>query len=108
MPDRLLIEDESLFPIQTFFNAVSDDSFVGVVDALTSGVGYSINDCHCHFPGDLDPGDEPFDGVQFSLFEQSIVISREELKSYLKLVCDEFVKRFPTERERINGLLARR
>ena len=87
MPNRLTLDDESLFPIQAFFDAVGDDSFVRVVDSLTKGVGYSINDCDCSFPDDLEPDEESFEGVRFSLFEQSIVISTEQLGQYIRLVC---------------------
>lgn len=107
MPNRLLVQSESHFPVQTFFNSIGDDSFVKMIDTLTNGVGYSINECDCTFPDDLDPDEEPFDGVRFSLFEESVIIDTDELKKHLKVVCDEFVKRHPETTEQINGFLGR-
>lgn len=105
MPDRLTLDDERLLPVQAFFNAIGEESFVRVIDSLTSGVGYTSNDCDCSFPGDLDPGEKVFQGIRFSLFEQSIVISHEELASYIKIVCQGHVDRHPTEQENIARIL---
>ena len=107
MPNRLTFDDESLFPIQAFFNTVGDDSFLRVVDSLTKGVGYSINDCDCSFPDDLEPDEQPFDGVRFSWFERSIVISTAQLGDYIRLLCKEFGEKSPTDHEQINDILAR-
>lgn len=107
MPDRLTIDDDILFPVQAFFNAVSDDSFIRVMDSLTNGVGYSIYECDCSFPGDLDPGEEIFQGVRFSLFEHSVVISNQELSSYIRKVYKGFVDRFPKEQENLARILNR-
>jgi hypothetical protein len=91
MPQRLEITNPDLFPIQAFFNSVSDASFMKVVDCLTSRIGYSINETNCTFPGDLDPGEESFEGVCLSLFEESVVISLVQLREYLEIVCRNYV-----------------
>jgi hypothetical protein len=95
MPTRLTLSDPTLLPIQAFFNAVGDESFLRVIDCLTRGIGFSINDVDCSFPGDLDAGDHPFDGVRFSLFEQHVVIPTDELTQYLQLVCKAYVADHP-------------
>ena len=105
MPDRLQLEDESQFPIQCFFNAIGDDSFLRMLECLTNGVGYSINECHCLFPSDIDPNDISFEGIRFSLFEQSVDITNDQLETYLRLVCDDFASRYPEQRQRIDSYL---
>lgn len=107
MPTRLTLTDPNLLPIQAFFNAVGDASFLRVIECLTKGVGFSINDVDCSFPGDLDPGDESFDGVRFSLFEQRIVISTDELWHYLEIVCKAYIAGSPKD-ETILGEYLRR
>ncbi len=107
MPVRLTIDDKLLFPVQAFFNAVDDESFIRVMNSLANGVGYSINECDCSFPGDLDPGEELFQGARFSLFEQSAVISHQELASYIKKVSNGFVDRYPTEQDNVARILSR-
>ncbi|MFO0883541.1 MAG: ribonuclease toxin immunity protein CdiI [Pirellulales bacterium] len=107
MPERLRIDDDQLLPVQAFFNAIGDESFVRVIDALISGVGYAINDCDCSFPSDLDPGEEVFHGVRFSLFEQSIVISPQELARYIKTASERFIEQHPAEQENVARILNR-
>ncbi|MGV3607271.1 MAG: ribonuclease toxin immunity protein CdiI [Planctomycetaceae bacterium] len=107
MPERLRIDDDPLLPVQAFFNAIDDESFVRVIDALTSGVGYATNECDCLFPSDLDPGEEIFQGVRFSLFEQSNVISPQELARYIKIVSKGFVEQHPAVQENVARILNR-
>jgi hypothetical protein len=107
MPTRLTLSNPALFPIQAFFNAVSDDSFVHVVDCLTSGIGFHIDETDCMFPSDLDPGEEPFDGVQFSIFEDNVVISLAQLREYLDTICRHHIASHPEDMAIITQLLAR-
>lgn len=104
MPNRLTLE-KPLFPIQTFFNAVSDDSFIRVLKSMADGVGYSINDCDCSFPEDLDPDEVPFVGVRFEIFDDQIIITRAELDDYLREVGKEHISRHPHETEDVEAIL---
>ena len=106
MPDRLSLNEGRLFPVQCFFNAVPDFNFVEVVRLLLRGIGYSSDDAHCRFPGDLDPGEETFDGVQFSLFEESVVITTEELHRYIREACQSYLDCYPDEQDEISNLLS--
>jgi hypothetical protein len=108
MPNRINLKDERLFPVQAFFNAVSDSSFVQVVDHLTKGIGYSAEDAHCRFPADLDSGEEPFDGVRFSLFEDSVVIGMPQLHHFLTIVSNRYAESHPEDKEALNQLLQRK
>lgn len=110
MPWRLVLQNEpdELFPVQAFFNAVSDASFLRVVDSLTRGIGAGMEDAVCAFPGDLDPGEPRFDGVRFSLYEDYVVISHQRLHGYLEVVCRDFIAAHLGDREVIEVMLARR
>ena len=77
------------------------------MDCLSRGIGYCDNETHCIFPGDLDPGDETFDGVEFSLFEDSTIISVEELHNYIRRVCDEYLVEHPEDAVAVDELLVR-
>lgn len=85
MPDRLQLE-ESMFPVQAFFNAIPDDCFDKVLASLQGHVGYSINDCHCQFPSDLDPDEESFSGVRFSIYEDEVILDDEDFQGILEKV----------------------
>jgi len=99
--------DECLFPVQAFFNALSDDEFIRVIGLLSNRVGYHPDYCHCYFPEDLDPGEELFEGVCFSIFEDKIVISLEELNDVIRLACAEYVSRNPVDEGRVKEILDR-
>ena len=92
MPSRLTVADSRLFPVQTFFNAVGDASFVRMADCLTRGIGFVSDAAGCSFPSDLEPDEEPFDGVRFSLFEDQVVISVEQLRRFLAEAIDAYTK----------------
>jgi hypothetical protein len=101
---RIVLENE-LFPVQAFFNAIPDDSFLKVIESFSKNVGASFNDCYCEFLGDLDSEDIPIDGIQFSLYEQEVVISKINFLSYLTRVCDIFLHDNPNKKENIERLL---
>jgi hypothetical protein len=93
--------------MQAFFNAVSDGSFVRVIDCLTSGIGFSINEADCTFPTDLETDEGPFDGVRFSLFEDAVVIPLSQLRQYIKTVCDDYVVKHPEDKHLLDQFLTR-
>jgi len=111
MPKRINIENQQsydrLFPVQAFFNEVSDSDFVMMVDSLTQGVGMGLNVANCTFPGDLDPWQEPFDGVMFSLYEDEVVVDIPSFRHFLTLACEAYVREHPEDRAEIAELLAR-
>ncbi|WP_147443944.1 ribonuclease toxin immunity protein CdiI [Corallococcus sicarius] len=109
MSDRvsLVDDDDPLFPVQAFFNAVGDGDFVEVVDALVSGVGRCSNDVCCEFPGDLDPGEPVFDGVRCSLFEDSVVVGRDVFFEFMLEACRAYVRAHRAETDVLRGLLCR-
>jgi hypothetical protein len=105
MPDRVRL-DASLFPVQVFFNAVCDQSFVGVVERLSHGIGHCVNDIDCSFPEDLDPDEEPFEGIRFSTFEEEVLLDNQSLLDIVAVACDEHLLRHPTDKGRLEAALA--
>ena len=101
---RLVLSNE-LFPVQAFFNAISDDSFLKTLEAFSKGVGASFDDCHCEFPNDLDPDDEPINGIQFALYDQEVVVSSDEFVGYLEKVCDKFLLEYPDKKKDVEDYL---
>ena len=107
MRNRLSLDESRLFPVQAFFNGISDRNFQEIISYLTRGVGHGLDYAICTFPNDLDPGDEPYEGVTFSLFEDEVVISEDEFQQYLRGACQSFVADHPDQAEAINELLQR-
>jgi hypothetical protein len=106
MPDRLSLNEGPLFPVQCFFNAISDFNFVEVIGRLLQGIGAGINDVHCTFPSDLDPWEETFVGVRFSLFEESVVVPIEQLNHFIREACHSYLASSPDKRDEIAKLLS--
>jgi hypothetical protein len=107
MPTRLTIADPNLFPVQAFFNAVSDSSFVRMTDLLTSEIGYTSDEAHCRFPSDLDPGEETFSGVSFQLFEDRVIINQEQLRTFLIEACSVYLETHSSDRAVLERYLER-
>ena len=105
-PDRLRLPD-SLFPVQAFFNALSNEDFVRIVSSLSTGVGAVVNEVSCLFPGDLDPTDEPFSGVEFSCGPDEIRLSRPEAAKYLKMAVEAHLLENPPDAEALAGVIRR-
>ncbi|BBW96541.1 ribonuclease toxin immunity protein CdiI [Geobacillus icigianus] len=104
-----LLESQMLrgdhFPVIAFFNAISDDDFVKVIQHLSTGAGYGINAVDCTFPNDLDPDDEPFEGVMFALHDEEVIIDYHTFYYYLEQTCNMYIKNFPDQEENINRIL---
>ena len=103
---ELVSDRDPLFPAQAFFNALSDRTFVDALVDLLRGVGHGVNEAHCELPGDLDPGEPPFEGVRFRLFEDEVVVPRETFERFLRAACAAQVQRCPEQRAAIAQLLA--
>jgi CDI immunity protein len=104
---RIIIGDDRdpLFPVQAFFNSIGDSSFVSIVSSLVKRIGYCTDYTCCNFPSNLDPGEEVFEGVRFSLFEDVAIIDNKSFLNYLELVCNEHIKFCPDDEEEIIKLL---
>jgi hypothetical protein len=107
MRKRIIIGDdqEPRFPVQAFFNSISDSSFVGIVSSLLKHIGYCTDNACCKFPSDLDPGEEIFEGVRFSLFEDIVIIDNGSFLEYLKVVCNDHIEHCTSDKEEITNLL---
>jgi CDI immunity protein len=78
------------FPIQAFFNAIGDDALVDIVTHLVKRQGYSSDYCHCRFPEDLDPAEPKFEGVRFSHFNDTLVVTEDCFADVLRIVIESY------------------
>jgi hypothetical protein len=106
MSERLTLP-ENLFPVQAFFNVWADHRFVGVIEDLAQRVAHEVNDVGCSFPEDLDPGEEPFEGVEFHVADEQVVVSEDEFRRLLSLACEAQKQRVPTQASRLDAALER-
>jgi hypothetical protein len=108
-------EYEKFFPVQAFFNEINHLNFVDVVDHLTRGIGYGMEDSGgCTFPSDMDDYEryveregKPLEGIEFSVDDDDVVLDVPTFRRFLTMACDAHVKRHPEDRAKIEELLAR-
>jgi hypothetical protein len=93
------------FPVQAFFNAISDDSLLDIVGHLVKRQGAGINDCVCLFPSDLDPQEIPFEGVRVSLFDDQVVITLQRLAECLDHLSASYGRAYPQRAHRMTALV---
>lgn len=104
----MLADDDPLFPVQAFFNAIAASDFVETLAGLARGIGQGINVAGCEFPADLDPGEEPFEGVRCYLFEEEIVVDDHTFAKFVRLACQSHLSEHPQDRDAIDALLIER
>jgi hypothetical protein len=118
MSKRINLEEtpeyEKFFPVQAFFNEISHLGFIDVVDHLTRGEGYGLNVAVCTFPAHMDDYEryveragKPLEGIEFSFFDDDVVLDVPTFRRFLTMACDAHVKRHPEDRAKIEELLAR-
>jgi hypothetical protein len=105
-PLKLCTDWEPLFPVQALFNTIGVDSLLDIVRHLLNRQGYSSDYCHCHFPADLDPQEPTFKGVQFSHFDDVIVITEAHFADVLDTVLASYHPVDPAGADTLTKLLA--
>lgn len=106
MEPRLQLKPK-YFPVQAFFNAISDSYFVQAIHYLSEGVGIGYEVTHCNFSNDREPDEPPFEGAHFHVFEDEVFVTWSELRDFVKLACDSYVKNHPGDRLTLDSLLGR-
>lgn len=99
--------DKKYFPVIAFFNAIPDYEFIGMLEYMLKGIGYTFNEVHCEFPGDLDPGDKMFEGIRFTVLNDEIVIDYQTLYHFIELSCKAYIEDNYVDMAKIDKILCR-
>lgn len=100
------ILDKDHFPITAFFNSISNTDFIETIKHLSLGVGVGINATVCLFPDDLDPNEEKFEGIMFSLHDADVIVDCHTFFYYLRTACLAYLEYFPNDKDAIEGYLS--
>lgn len=65
----VVVADERYAPLRAFFWSAREGDYTSVIKAALVGVGSGLDDVGVTFPGDLDPGDEPFAGDEVEVYD---------------------------------------
>ncbi|MNJ61640.1 hypothetical protein D3C77_574410 [compost metagenome] len=94
--------DKEHFPITAFFNSISDSDFIETIKNLSLGIGVGINATVCLFPDDLDPDEEKFEGIMFSLHDDEVIVDYQTFLYYLEKACSVFIEVYPDKKSIID------
>lgn len=108
MPKRINIiaDQDRLFPVQAFFNAIGDSSFIDIIKYLIDRIDVEVDGVHCEFPENIEIGEEDFVGVQFTLIDEEITVEEQVFRKFLQLACEYHVNAYPIDELAILHLLS--
>lgn len=101
---RIVLEDH-LLPVQAFFNAIPDRSFIETLQAFRQGTGAGFNETYCGFPGEEEFDEEVLDGIEFAIRDEQVVLSYDEFFRLLSEVCQVFLEKYPNKKGEVSELL---
>jgi hypothetical protein len=108
--DRRLTEKDLLkqehFPAIAFFNAIKNSEFVDTIDQISKEIGRGFDEVDCSFSNDLEPDEEPFEGVEFALGNQEVILDYKTYFYYLELACLKYINEFPNDKQVIEKYLS--
>jgi hypothetical protein len=93
---RVVLEDK-LLPVQVFFNAIPDRSFISTLKSFEQGVGAGFNDAYCGFPGDEEYAEESLNGIEFAIKGEEVILDYNEFYSILEKACSAYNDMHPDQ-----------
>ena len=96
-----------MLPIVLFFNRIANQSFVRTIGYLVEGRGVVIEYDGCYFSSDLEPDEEPFEGMLFSngALKKEVLVDYSTALTYMEAASKAFVREFPDKRQILDELL---
>lgn len=104
LTEKDLLKQEHL-PVIAFLNAIKNNEFIVTIEQMSKEIGRGFNEVDCCFSGDLESDDEPFEGVEFALGNQEVVLDYKTYFHYIELACLKYVSEFPQDQKLIEKYL---
>jgi len=101
---RIILEDH-LLPVQAFFNAIPDRSFIETLKAFRQRTGAGFNETYCGFPGEEEFDEEALNGIEFAIKDEQVVLGYDEFFRILSEVCTVFLEKYPNKKGEVSELL---
>lgn len=98
--------NDQYYTAKFYLYSIPDTTFVRVLENMSNGIGTSLDYLHCEFPGDIEAGEESFEGVRFRVLDDDgDVLGYEIFYSLLRDTCEEYLMDFPQNGEVVQHLL---
>lgn len=104
MRNRINLPD-SMYPVESFFNAMRDKDIYGALDCFSRGHGFNIEGAGCLFPLDISEdlgGDESQYGyIEFWTYSgnEEVQVSFSDFMKFLGMVVDNEIEHSPDAKE---------
>lgn len=105
LTEKNLLKQEDL-PAIAFFNAIKNNEFIDTIKQMSKEIGRGFDEVDCSFSNDLEPDEEPFEGVEFALGNQEVILDYKAYFYYLELACLKYVNEFPKDKQIIEKYLS--
>ena len=99
--------NDPLWIVKEFFNSINNIFFLRTTGYLVEGTSYGNEYSDCDFPGDLEEGEELFEGVRFRYHDDEIIVSEEKFKECLTSAFKLYEEINPDKSSEIKDLLSR-
>lgn len=103
--DFPIVLEDHLFPVQAFFNAMSDRDLISTLDGFSKGIGAGFNDAVCEFSNEIEAWEKPYIGTKFYIFDEELIISKATLIAILRKICQLYLVRHPEDEARLAQLV---
>ncbi|MDM1408406.1 ribonuclease toxin immunity protein CdiI [Myroides sp. DF42-4-2] len=104
MKKKLKLNDDNLFPVEAFFYTLPTAKFIDTLMGFSNKIGVGFEDTVITFPEELDDNEEKFEGVEFSVLNEEVVISNKDFLKYLYIACGLFVEDYPDKKDIVEEL----
>lgn len=102
--------DENHFPVLIVLNMISEKRFLGILEAISQGIGFGEEYGACTMPDDMDDYDksngECLEGIEFGLHSgEEVVIDYLTFYYYLTIISEKYIKRHVNHEIIVKGFL---
>lgn len=92
-------DDDPHIVVKLVLNQIPERDFVEFIQGLSEEIGLGFQQEICTFPCELDPFEEKFDGVEFYIPKEAIVIGYKDFYDYVKQACNSYLLKHPEDTE---------
>ena len=95
---------------KSFLNSMYQQGyFIGCIKAIANRENFVVNDQYCLFPDfEIDEPSSHFEGVNFTLFDNELIISEAACSALVDQACAKYVEFHPEDSAKISEILRSR
>jgi hypothetical protein len=101
-------DSDELWVVKNFFSEHDGVLFPSCIAHILSGIGYGNEYAMCTFPDSIEPDEEPFNGIRFTMYGgHTKVIDEDAFKKITIEACRRYILKNSSRRNQITEILSR-